>query len=232
MRSAWSATRSTSLETVFPVCPSCLLALPTVFAIDLTSISGRLIERGTGTPSTRRWRVRERIRRPPATPAAVAPAAIAGPLALLATSLTVPTNPFELLLRLWVLRLRLWVLRLRLWVLRPRLWLLRLAVEPLDFREPLLEREEPLRDVLAFAPEELARAPLLEADPFDEPLLPLARELLDDLLLPCLLPDDLLEAATAHLSLSRTLLVKPVPTNSAANRHEAHGSHRSGDRSP
>jgi hypothetical protein len=202
MRSAWSATRSMSLETDLPVCPNCLLALPTVFAIDLTSISGRLIERGTGTPNTHLWRVRERMRRPPATPAtpaAVAPAAIAGPLALLATSLTVPTNPFEPLLRLWVLRLP-----LRLWVLRLRLWLLRLAVEPLDLREPLLEREEPLREVRALAPEELARALLFEAEPFDEPLLPLERELLDDLVLLCLLPDDLLEAATAHPSLSRT----------------------------
>jgi hypothetical protein len=54
MRSAWSATRSMSLDTVFVVCPTCLLALPTVFAIDFTSISGRLIERGTGMPSTLR----------------------------------------------------------------------------------------------------------------------------------------------------------------------------------
>ena len=42
MRSAWSPTRSMSFETFLVVWPKFLLALPTVFAIDLTSRSGRL----------------------------------------------------------------------------------------------------------------------------------------------------------------------------------------------
>ena len=76
--------------------------------------------------------------------------------------------------------------------------MLRFAVEPLERFEPLLERAEalredplradPLRDVLALAPDELARAvlfdaarpepelldaepELFDADPFDDPLL-------------------------------------------------------------
>jgi hypothetical protein len=114
----------------------------------------------------------------------VAPTATAGPFALLATSFTVPTKPFLPLPGLCVLRL----LELRL--------VLRLAVEPLERFEPLLERAEalrddplradPLRDVLALAPDELARAvlfdaaplapelfdaELFDADPFDDPLL-------------------------------------------------------------
>ena len=130
---------------------------------------------------------------------------------MLATFLTVPTNPFEPLLWLCVLRLGPCALRLRLCVLRLRLWLLRLAVVPLDRREPLPEREDPLPDVRAFAPAELARALLFEGDPFDEPPLLLDRELLDDLLLLCLLPEDLLVAATAHPSSSRTLLRHQYP---------------------
>jgi hypothetical protein len=138
---------------------------------------------------------------------------------LLATSLTVPTNPFEPLLRLWALPLRLCVLPLRLCVLRLRLWLLRFAVAPLERREPLPEREDPLRDVRAFAPAELARALVFEGELFDEPALLLDRELLDDLLLVCLLPEDLLVAATAHPAPSRTLLASSIPTNFAANRY-------------
>jgi hypothetical protein len=133
--------------------------------------------------------------------------------------LTVPTNPFEPLLRLWALPPRLCVLPLRLCVLRLRLWLLRLAVAPLERREPLPEREDPLRDVGAFAPAELARALVFEGEAFDDPALLLDRELLDDLLLVCLLPEDLLVAATAHPSSSRTLLEGSVPINFAANRH-------------
>ena len=114
------------------------------------------------------------------------------------------SNPFEPLLRLCALPLPLCELRLRL-------WLLRLAVEPLGRREPLPERVDPLRDVRAFAPAELARALLFEGDPFDDPALLLDRELLDDLLLLCLLPEDLLVAATAHPSSSRTLLQDQYP---------------------
>ena len=55
MRSAWSPTRSMSLDTLFDVWPSCLLALPTLLATDLTSTS---IDRGSGTPSTFLRRVR------------------------------------------------------------------------------------------------------------------------------------------------------------------------------
>ena len=185
MRSACSPTRSMSLDTVFVVWPSCLLALPTVFAIDFTSMSGLLIERGTGIPSTFRWRDRERISSPPATPAAVAPTATAGPFALLATSFTVPTKPSFPLLRLCVRRL----LELRLWVVRFALEAVRL--------EPLLERAEPLRDERALGPDELALALLLDAEPFDDLLLLLDPEPLADLLLVCLLPDVLLLAANA-----------------------------------
>ena len=49
MRSAWSPTRSMSFDTFLDVWANCLLALPTDFAIDFTSMSGTL---GTGTPRT------------------------------------------------------------------------------------------------------------------------------------------------------------------------------------
>src|SRR5918994_4446323 len=96
-----------SLDTFLVVLPNCLLALPPVLAIDLTSMSGRLIGRGTGTPSTVLRRILLRSMTPPdppATPAAVAPTATAGPLALPATCFTVSIIPL-LPLRLWVLRL-------------------------------------------------------------------------------------------------------------------------------
>jgi hypothetical protein len=54
------------------------------------------IERGTGTPRIVFRRIRSRRTTPPTTPTAVAPTATAGPFALLAASLTVPTKPFEL----------------------------------------------------------------------------------------------------------------------------------------
>jgi hypothetical protein len=94
-------------------------------------------------------------------------------LALPATSRTVPTKPFDPLLRLCALRLR--------------LALLRLAVAA-------------LREVRSFAPDELARARLRDPELFDD--LPLAFDAvpLDDLLLVCLLPEDLPLAATAHPS--------------------------------
>jgi len=86
-------------DTVFEVSPNCLLALPTVLATDFASKSGRLgllIDRGTVTPRTLLRRARFFSARPPATPAAAAPTATAGPLALLAAFLTVPTTPFSL----------------------------------------------------------------------------------------------------------------------------------------
>lgn len=182
-----------SLDTVFVVWPSCLLALPTDLAIDLRSMSGLLRERGTGTPSTFFWRVRERIKSPPATPAtpaAVAPTATAGPLALLATCLTVPTTPFEL--SLWLCVLRLGVLRFA-------------AEAAARFElDPLLERREPLPADRAFAPDELARVRLFAADAFDDLLLLLDAEPLDDLLF-VLLPEDFLFAATDIPLRSRTV---------------------------
>jgi hypothetical protein len=87
MRSAWSPTRSMSFDTVFEVWPNCLLALPTVLATDFTSISG------SGTPKTLFGRARLLSAKPPATPAAAAPTAIAGPPALPAAVFTVPTMP-------------------------------------------------------------------------------------------------------------------------------------------
>ena len=90
MRSAWSATRSMSLETLFVVLPNCLLALPTFLATDWTSTPDR---RGTLIPRTffrREWPFSTS---PPASPTAVAPTATAGPLTLLAAPLIVPTTP-------------------------------------------------------------------------------------------------------------------------------------------
>jgi hypothetical protein len=79
---------------------------------------------------------------------------------------------------------------------------LRFAVEPPDRFEPdaLLERRDPLAADRAFAPDELARARLFDAEPFDDLLLLLDAEPPDDLLFVCLLPEDLLFAATAHPS--------------------------------
>jgi hypothetical protein len=93
MRSAWSPARSRSLETFFDVFANCLVALPTVFTIALASISGRSFGRGRGTPSTVLRRPRDLSISPPATPAAAAPTATAGPLALLAALLAVSTKP-------------------------------------------------------------------------------------------------------------------------------------------
>jgi hypothetical protein len=121
---------------------------------------------------------------------------------LLATSFTVPTKPLLPLLRLCVLRL----LELRLCVrrlLEVRLCGVRFALEPERF-EPLLERDEPLRDERAFAPDELVLALLFEADPFDGLLLLLDAEPLADLLLVCLLPDVLPLAATLFPLRSKT----------------------------
>ena len=82
MRSAWSPTRSMSFETLFEVLPNSLLAFPMVFASDAISSSD---ERGSVSPSTfvRRLRLLSA-----STPTTAAPAAIAGPLAFFATSVT------------------------------------------------------------------------------------------------------------------------------------------------
>ena len=162
MRSAWSPTRSMSFETVFEVWPTRLLALPTVLATDFTSRSGRLglaIERGTGTPRTflRRGRLFSAIA--PATPAAAAPTASAGPRALLAALLTVPTAP------------------LPLWLFAG----LRLAPLPLEREEPLLERDEALPEREALLRPRVDAEVFVRDDPpeeRDEPLrdAPLARE--------------------------------------------------------
>ena len=98
-------------------------------------------------------RVRRLSTNPPATPTAAAPTATAGPLALVATFLTVPTMP----LPFWLALLRLeppplGVLDLlRVWGLRfavEREELLRARVEAADFErdEPPEERDVPLPD--------------------------------------------------------------------------------------
>ena len=103
MRSACSATRSMSFETLFDVWPNCLLALPTLLATDWMST---FETRGTGTPRIffrREWPFSTI---PPAIPTAVAPTATAGPLTLLAAPLIVPTTPpFPVPFRLAALRL-------------------------------------------------------------------------------------------------------------------------------
>jgi hypothetical protein len=73
------------LDTLLDVFANCLLALPTDFTIACGS--GRCL--GTRTPRIVLRRVRLLIARPPATPAAAAPTATAGPFARLATSLIV-----------------------------------------------------------------------------------------------------------------------------------------------
>lgn len=180
MRSAWSPTRSMSFDTLFDVWPSCLLALPTVFvalptlfATDLTSRSGRLglpIERGTVTPRTFFRRGRFFSARPPAIPAAATPTATAGPRALLAASLIVPTTPSLLWLFAW-LGLPPPVLG-RDEPLRERDALLRRRVDADVFErdEPPEERDEPLRDE-PLAVREVPLAFVFEPELFDELLL-------------------------------------------------------------
>ena len=173
MRSAWSPTRSRSFETFFVVWPNCLLALPTLLVIALTSTSARLglpIERGTETPRIVFRRSRPLRTSPPATPTAVAPTATAGPLTLVTALFTVPTTPLRWVsFRLVPLRVGPAPLPLRLEVVfrdEPLLDLERLRVGAADF-----ERDEPLRDERALEPE----VPLafdLDPELFDEPLLP------------------------------------------------------------
>ena len=195
-----------SLDTFLDVWPNCLLNLPTFLATDLTSRSGRpalRMARGIGTPRTFLGRVRLFSIKPPATPAAPAPIASAGPEALPAVLFSVPTKPSLFLLAL--LRLALPALRpvdlLRLGEERfAALRLVRVAPEPLLAREALLRlraeaagfereappeaRDEPLRavrpperELLALGPEPDPFALAFEPEPFDELRLP--RELRD-----------------------------------------------------
>src|ERR1044072_8609486 len=101
MRSAWSAVRSRSLDAVFDAFAKRLLALPTVCATCLGSMSGRR------TPRTFVLLERFFSAMPPAMPAAAAaaPTATAGLAALPAPPLTVSTTPFLLLLALLLRRL-------------------------------------------------------------------------------------------------------------------------------
>ena len=192
MRSAWLPTRSMSFDTFLDVWPNCLLALPTVLATDLTSRSGSLpIERGSVMPRTVERRERRLSTRPATSPAVAAPTATAGPLALLATSLTVPTRPS----RRWVLaEPRLAPLPLdREEPLRERELLLRARVDADDFErdEPPEERDEPLRAPPLAERDEppvlVLDAGLFEPEVFEPELL--------DALLPCPLREvDLLVA--------------------------------------
>ena len=93
-----------SLDTLFDVFANCVLASPTVFASDFGSTLGRCL--GTGMPSTVFLRPRPFRAIPPAMPAAAAPTAIAGPLALPAADLTVPTIPWAAPLPLLLLLVR------------------------------------------------------------------------------------------------------------------------------
>ncbi len=151
MRSAWSPTRSMSFDTFFEVLPSCLLALPSVLAIDCTSSSE---ERGSDTPSTLVRLLRLLSASPPATPTAAAPIASAGPLALpaacaalLAVLLIVSTTPFPF----WLAGV------------------LRLCVLRFDLLAPPLERDEPLpaRDAVLRLRADAAELERLDFAPVD-----------------------------------------------------------------
>ena len=182
MRSAWSPTRSMSLETLFDVSPNCLLALPTVLATFLTSTLGTL--RGTGTPRIVFCRRVPLSTSPPATPTAVAPMAIAGPLTFDAALLTVPTTP-PLPAPFWLAVLRLALLDearfaagLRLAAGFRAVPLLvereddeRLLAADFDRDDPLLlglrlGREAPLDELLLRVPLELALVAILSS-PFE-----------------------------------------------------------------
>ena len=162
MRSAWSLARSRSLETFFDVFANCLVALPTVFTIALASMSGRSFGRGMGTPSTVLRRPRVLSISPPTTPAAAAPTATAGPLALLAALLAVSTMPLPVD-ALAVFRAlafdeaRLGVLRLAELAELVR----RFALDPLDAARGLVVRFALLFDV-RFAAFDVRFAPLLD----------------------------------------------------------------------
>ena len=90
MRSAWSPTRSMSLQTFFEVLPNRLLALPRLLVKDFTSRSD---ERGSVIPSTFLRRLRLLSAR---TPVVAAATASAGPTDLLATSFAVAARPVAL----------------------------------------------------------------------------------------------------------------------------------------
>jgi hypothetical protein len=111
-----------SFETVFDVLAKFWLASPTVFAIDFASSFGLPSARGSGMPSTFGRLRRLLISSPPATPAAAAPTATAGPLALPAACLAVPAT----------------------WLTRPPTWLTRSLTLALPFCEAAVDLE---RDV-------------------------------------------------------------------------------------
>lgn len=229
MRSAWSPTRSMSLEMVFELSPNCLLALPTVLATDLTSRSGRpafLSARGTGTPRTFLGRVRLLSASPPAIPATPAPTATAGPRTLLAALFTVPTRPVSVWLVRWLVagERRAELDLLRVW---GRLAALPL---PLDRAEPFAERRALLRlraeadcrwealppdrdALLGFA---------FEPDPFDEPLL-LCPEREADLVLA--IPHPFLrDPALPAFGVPTTRTANPGRTNLHETAHESSSS--------
>jgi hypothetical protein len=206
-----------SLDTFFDVWPNCLLALPTVLATDLRSRLALPIERGSGTPRTFLRRVRLLSTKPPATPAAAAPRATAGPLAVLTAFLSVPTMP----LLFWLVPLRLDLSPLRGLDLL-RLWGPRFPLLPAEREEPLLEREALLRlrvdadDFERDGPPDDREEPLRDAPPpeRDDPLaLVLAPEPFEELLLPCRLREADLLLAIPHPSLIETsLLLARLPT--------------------
>ena len=163
MRSAWSPARSMSFETLFDVFAKCELASPTDLASDFASMPGSCF--GTGIPSTVLRRVRPLSAIPPAIPAAAAPTAMAGPFALPAACLTVPTRPLPLPFPLLLL------LVVRAGVVERVAAVLRFA-RPFDDEEPDFEE-------LAFVEPDFAR-PFADVVRFAllVPVLPAAFELL------------------------------------------------------
>lgn len=198
MRSARSPARSRSFETLFEVSAKRRLASPTVFNIEPPSRAGRLglpSERGIGTPSTVLRLIRFFRMTPPVTPAAAAPTAIAGPFALTAACLAVPTA--------WPIRFvtaRLVELRFefdpeleperRFGAPEPGFDLVALPLE-LDLRWALavagFDRDEAFVERLE--PERLEPLFALAVEPLDDPLLARLRGLLGaDLLFAILIP--------------------------------------------
>jgi hypothetical protein len=195
-----------SFDTAFEVSPNLLLALPTLLTNDPTSSSVRLglpIERGSGTPRIFLRRVRLLRAKPPASPAAAAPTATAGPLALPAAVLSVSTMPlaFRLALRCLLLppprELDLFA------PCRPR------REPPALGRDSVREPEAPLRrredgdDFERAAPPDDREESLRDVEPPErDGALASALELepVDELPLLCLLPDAALLAITHPFS--------------------------------
>jgi hypothetical protein len=193
MRSACAPTRSMSFETLFVVCPNCVLALPTLLATALTSTferRGLPMERGTGTPRIVFRRRRPLSASPPATPTAVAPTASAGPLTLVTAPLMLPTTP-SFPVAFWLELRRLEAPRV---ALRPELVFRAVPLlerEELVFRAaPLLDREALVRPPVAGferdARSEARVERLSDEAPLEVPLaLPMDPELLDEPRLLC-----------------------------------------------